>query len=253
MRLALLTWQDVTTYLERSRTLVLPIGSTEQHGPVGLIGTDALCADAVARQLGAETGTLVAPPFNYGMAQHHLGFPGSVSLRPTTLIQVVVDALEGLQRSGFERFFFVNGHGGNEAPLRAAFAELHAMLAASGRPHAGRVRCDLRNWWQLPSVATLAAELYGDAEGYHATPSEVALTQHLFPESVRHAELAPLAPCNGEVHGPEDFRARYPDGRMGSDSGLARPEHGARFLTAAVADLVPMLSAFASTPLPGDA
>jgi creatinine amidohydrolase len=253
MLLAHATWPDIAAYLERQRTLVLPIGSTEQHGPVGLIGTDALCADALARELGAATGTLVAPPFNYGMAQHHLGFPGTISLRPTTLIRVVVDALEGLQRTGFERFFFVNGHGGNEAPLRAAFAELHATLAAAGRPRARRILCDLRNWWQLPGVVALAAELYADAEGYHATPSEVALTRHLFPETQREVALEPLAPCSGEVHGAEDFRARYPDGRMGSDSGLARAEHGARFLAAALGDLVPTLSAFASAPLPGDA
>lgn len=252
MLLAHVTWPEVATYLEQRRTLILPIGSTEQHGPVGLIGTDALCADAIARELGAATGTLVAPPFNYGMAQHHLGFPGTVSLRPTTLIRVVVDALEGLQRNGFERFFFVNGHGGNEAPLRAAFAELHATLAARGRVHARRTLCDLRNWWQLPGVTALAAELYGDAEGYHATPSEVALTRHLYPEDARDVALARPEPCRGEVHGAEDFRTRYPDGRMGSDSGLARAEHGARFLAAALADLVPVVTAFASAPLPGD-
>ncbi len=253
MRLAHSTWSDVADYLQRNRTLVLPIGSTEQHGPIGLVGTDALCAEAIALELCTATGTLVAPVFNYGMAQHHLGFPGTVSLRPSTLIRVIVDALEGLQRSGFERFFFINGHGGNEAPLRAAFAELHALLAANGRAGAARVRCELRNWWQLPGVVTLAARLYGDGEGHHATPSEVALTQHLLPATVRHADLAPLVPCSGEIHGPADFRTRHPDGRMGSASGLARPEHGARFLAAAVADLVPLLTAFSGMPLPDDA
>jgi creatinine amidohydrolase len=246
MRLDHRTWNDVADYLQGSRLLIVPIGSTEQHGPVGLIGTDALCADALARELGRRTGTLVAPPLNYGMAQHHLGFPGSASLRPSTLIRVVVDLLEGLARSGFERFFFVNGHGGNEAPVRAAFAELHALLAAAGRAEAPRIRCELHNWWQLPGVKRLADELYGDAEGYHATPSEVALTQHLLPETIRHAELEPLGPCDGAVHGPADFRRRYPDGRMGSDSGLATPEHGARFLEVAVEDLRQTLLRFSS-------
>lgn len=246
MRLDHCTWPEVERYLETRRDLVVPVGSTEQHGPIGLIGTDALCADALARELGRRTGTLVAPPLNYGMAQHHLGFPGSASLRPSTLIRVVVDLLEGLARSGFERFFFVNGHGGNEAPVRAAFAELHALLAAAGRAEAPRIRCELHNWWQLPGVKRLADELFGDAEGYHATPSEVALTQHLFPETIRRAELTPLGPCDGAVHGPDDFRRRYPDGRMGSDSGLATPEHGARFLAAAAEDLQHALRRFSS-------
>ena len=254
MRLAHCTWSDVAGYLAHRQTLVIPIGSTEQHGPVGLIGTDALCAEAVAVELGHSTGTLVAPTFAYGMAQHHLGFPGSASLRPSTLIRVVVDGLEGWQRQGFRRFFFVNGHGGNDAPLRAAFAELHALLARAGRAGAAEVRCDLHNWWQLPGVTALAAELYGQAEGFHATPSEVALTQHLLPETARTETLPPPAPSRGEVHGAEDFRARYPDGRMGSASDLARPGHGARFLAAAVADLVPVLKAFSGGPSrPGEA
>lgn len=248
MRLAHCTWSDVAEYLSRNRTLVIPIGSTEQHGPVGLIGTDALCADAIALELGRVKNTLVAPPLNYGMAQHHLGFPGSASLRPSTLIRLLVDCLEGWQRQGFERFFFVNGHGGNDAPLRAAFGELHALLARTARTGAGQVRCDLRNWWQLPAVTALARELYADGEGYHATPSEIALTQHLFPETAREADLTPGPPCSGEVHGAEDFRRRYPDGRMGSASQLARPAHGARFLDAAVNDLVPVLTAFADRP-----
>lgn len=248
MRLAHCTWPEVASRLETERSLIVPIGSTEQHGPLGLIGTDALCAEAIALELGATTGALVAPVLNYGMAQHHLGFPGSASLRPSTLIRVVVDLLEGWQRAGFARFFFVNGHGGNVAPLQSAFAELHAELARHGRPGAAPVRCALHNWWQLPGVKRLAAELYGAAEGFHATPSEVALTQHLLPATTHHADLPPAGPCDGAVHGAEDFRARYPDGRMGSDSGLARPEHGARFLATAVADLAPLFAAFDAEP-----
>jgi creatinine amidohydrolase len=246
MRLDHCTWSEVGDRLERSRALIVPIGSTEQHGPIGLVGTDALCAEAIARAVGDRCDALVAPTLNYGMAQHHLGFPGTVSLRPTTLIRVVVDCLEGLNRNGFERFFFVNGHGGNEAPLRSAFAELHALLAAVDRSRADRVRCCLHNWWLLSGVAQLAEELYGAAEGHHATPSEVALTQHLHPETIHRTELAPLEGDDDQINGPDDFRRRYPDGRMGSDSGLARPEHGKRFLELASAELASAFDAFRS-------
>lgn len=108
----------------------------------------------IAERIGGELDVLVAPTINVGMAQHHLGFPGSASLRPSTLIAVVGDIVKSFARHGFDRFFFVNGHGGNRPP----------------------VRCEVRNWWQIKSVIAIADEVFGDAEGFHATPSEVALT-----------------------------------------------------------------------------
>jgi len=83
MLLHLSTWAEVEAYLERSKTVVVPIGSNEQHGPTGLLGTDWLCPEIIAHEAhkgGADI--LVAPTFNIGMAQHHLGFPGTISLRP---------------------------------------------------------------------------------------------------------------------------------------------------------------------------
>jgi creatinine amidohydrolase len=78
VRLQLETWQEVDAYLKRSTAIILPIGSTEQHGPNGLLGTDAICPEAVAQGLGERLEALVAPTISVGMAQHHLGFAGSI-------------------------------------------------------------------------------------------------------------------------------------------------------------------------------
>ncbi|MEE8226115.1 MAG: creatininase family protein, partial [Kiloniellales bacterium] len=77
MRLQLSTWLEVEAYLANSTAIIVPIGSTEQHGPNGLIGTDAICPEAVAQGIGERLGVLVAPTISVGMAQHHLGFAGS--------------------------------------------------------------------------------------------------------------------------------------------------------------------------------
>jgi creatinine amidohydrolase len=235
MLLHLCTWQEIERYLETSSGIILPIGSTEQHGPTGLIGTDAICAEVIAKGVGESTHALVGPTINVGMALHHAAFPGSMSLRPSTLIQVIQDYLVGLSRSGFRRFFFINGHGGNVATLKAAFSETYAKLADLQIPGADQVHCKVNNWYMNREVYQLAKELYGDREGSHATPSEVAVTQFVYPEAIKDAPLSAEVASGYPIYGAADFRRHYPDGRMGSDPTLATPEHGQQLYEKAVA------------------
>jgi len=236
MLLHLQTWPEVEAYLERSTGIIVPIGSTEQHGPTGLIGTDAICAEAIAKGVGASVEALVAPTLNIGMALHHLGFPGTISLQPSTLIQVLEDTICSLTQAGFRRFYFINGHGGNIATLKAAFAQIYAR--SSGRfPDADALRCTVANWFLARDVRALARELYGDREGMHATPSEVALTQFLYPDAIKTAPLSDSVGTGYAIYSAADFRRRYPDGRMGSDPSLATPEHGRQFYERAVKSL----------------
>ncbi len=237
MLLQLSTWLEIEAYLEQSKGMILPIGSTEQHGPTGLIGTDAICAEAITRGVGEGTGALVAPTMNVGMALHHTAFPGTISLRPGTMILVIRDSLLSLAKHGFERFFFINGHGGNIATLNAAFSETYASLAELNYSNADRVRCQVNNWWSLRPVHQLAKELYGNKEGVHATPSEVALTQYVYPEAIKRWPLTREVSSQYKIYGAMDFRRRYPDGRMGSDPSLATPEHGKQLYELAVQEL----------------
>jgi creatinine amidohydrolase len=237
MLLHLITWIEVEAYLEGSQGIILPIGSTEQHGPTGLIGTDAICAEAIARGVGEATGAIVGPTINVGMALHHTAFPGTISLKPSTMIQLVKDYVTCLAKAGFTKFFFINGHGGNIATLKAAFSETYAHLWDLNIPKAERVQCQVGNWFMCSSVYKLAKELYGDQEGSHATPSEVALTQFVYPEAIKQAPLSPEVGKGHKIYGAIDFRQHYPDGRMGSNPALATPEHGQQFYEAAVKEL----------------
>lgn len=225
MQLALSTWQEVELYLETSTGIIIPIGSTEQHGPNGLIGTDAICPVRIAQQIAMQQNVLIAPAINYGMSAHHMAFAGSVSLRASTLMLVVIDVVASLRQHGFTHFYFLNGHGGNIPAVTAAFSELYADVPENGPP----LRCRMANWWREAAVRQLAAELYGDAEGFHATVSEVALSYFAHPEAVKQVSISPELAPNGEFFDAFDFRSKFPDGRIGSSPQYATIGAGERF------------------------
>ena len=236
MLLHLSTWQEVEAYLLRSQAVIIPIGSTEQHGPTGLIGTDFICAEAIARAVGETTDALVTSTLTLGMAEHHTGFAGTISLKPSTLTLVINDVVRSLAKHGFKRFFFLNGHGGNIAVLKTAFTEVYNELPD--------VRCRLGNWWASNEIYKLVRELYGNQEGYHATPSEVAVTMYLYPDSIKKATLSESVNKDSRIYSPEEFRKRYPDGRMGSNPALATVEHGQQLFELSVKELVSQYNDF---------
>lgn len=243
MLLHLSTWMEIEDALKRSRTIVIPIGSNEQHGPTGLLGTDWLCPEIIAHEAEKQNpDMIVAPTFNIGMAQHHLGFPGTIALRPSTFMAAIGDWCRSLALHGFERLYFLNGHGGNVASIEAAFSELYAE--ASYRGGARGFACKLKNWWELNGVLSLANRQFPSGHGSHATPSEIAVTQWAYPHAIKSANYAPQVAPTGPIREARDFRARYPDGRMGSDPAQASPEKGGELVAAAVAGLIADVAAF---------
>ncbi len=238
MLMALSTWQDIESYLNRSKGIILPIGSFEQHGPNGLIGTDALCPEIIAKAAAAaDDDILIGPTFAIGCAQHHLAFPGSLTLRPSTMIAAIADWVASLRRHGFERIYFLNGHGGNIATIQAAFSEIYAD-ASFDRDGADKLQMVLRNWWELSGIGKLCLELYPKGHGMHATPSEVAVTYHAYPEAIKSVAMEPEIAPTGSFHDAQDYRRRFPDGRIGSNPALASPRDGEKIVTAAAKSLL---------------
>lgn len=108
-----LTWTDIQEYLKTDDMVIIPLGSTEQHGPHLPLGTDYYEALGMSKMISARTGVLVAPVLLSGYSIYHSGFPGSLSLKPETMEQVLYETAELLIKYGFRRFMFFNYHGGN--------------------------------------------------------------------------------------------------------------------------------------------
>jgi len=245
MQLHQSAWPEIEAYLEKSNGIIVPIGSTEQHGPNGLLGTDAICPEVIAKQAGDEAGILIGPTFNVGCAQHHLGFPGTITLRPSTMIAAMQDWTASLTRHGFDRIYWFNGHGGNVPSINAAFSEIYSEFSF-GRAGSNKrpLRLFLRNWWELSSVGSLCREIFPSGEGSHATPSEVSVTYFAYPDAQKTVEMSPKIAPNGSIRDADDYRRQFPDGRIGSDPSQATPEKGKRIVEAATRALIADFKSF---------
>jgi len=114
--------------------------------------------------------------------------------------------------------------------IKAAFHQIYSMALDRDLEVGKELRWKLNNWFLVPDVYDLARELYGEKEGRHSTPSEIAFTLYLQPALVSKNILLPDPSLAGPINSSEDFRKRHPDGRMGSQPHLAKSEQGELFL-----------------------
>ena len=246
MRLQTQTWPEIESYLNRSNGIIVPIGSTEQHGPNGMLGTDAICPETIAFGVARKIEVLIAPTLSIGQAHHHLGFPGTIALRPSTLLAVLVDVVRSLYRHGFRHIYFLNGHGGNVATVNAAFQEIYAQ-SSFGEANLSDLQLKICNWYMTEGAGVISRELFGDQEGSHATPSEVSLTYYAYPDDVKSSAMSPTQAPNGSIRDADDYRVQFADGRIGSNPALATIEAGERLYNTCVTDVLEDYRKFLST------
>jgi creatinine amidohydrolase len=108
-----MTWTDVRDYLKRTDMVIIPLGSTEQHGPGLPLGSDYYDAVDISKQISAKTGVVVAPILWVGYSEYHSGFPGTLSISSETMEKVLFEVVESMIKHGFRRILFFNSHGGN--------------------------------------------------------------------------------------------------------------------------------------------
>ncbi len=146
MRFEDLAWLDVEKYLEKDNRLMLVLGACEQHGYLSLLA-DSKIPLALADAASQKSGVLIAPAVNYGISPYFIDYPGSFSLRATTLLDLVEDLVRSAYHQGFRRLLFLNGHGGND-PVRARLYEIANALP--------ELQLGWYSWWQARSVETVA-------------------------------------------------------------------------------------------------
>ena len=201
-----LTWQEVEAHLERDRVAIVPIGSTEQHGPAGVLGVDAYVAITLAEDAAKQTGALVAPPVWYGDSSHHGAFPGTLTIRPGTLSLLVTDICSSLARHGFDKIIVINGHKGSNLPaLTTAVRELHdrelpeVLFAVADPLH----------------LARSAAPTIKETREHHAGELELSQVHYRVPGSVRMDHLTDAGVDFQQVFGGfvgDDLFGPAPDG-----------------------------------------
>ena len=126
MRLEDLNWMDVEEYLKQEDRLMFVLGATEQHAYLSLL-TDVRIPMALADAASQSSGVLVAPPLNFGCSPYFLAYPGTISLRVSTLIAAMEDIVRSVHQAGFHRILVLNGHGGN-SPARTQLTEVANSL-----------------------------------------------------------------------------------------------------------------------------
>jgi creatinine amidohydrolase len=175
-----MTWEEVSEALKETDTVILAVGSTEQHGPHLPLGTDAMQANEMAKRTAkklAEEGikVLVGPTIPFGCAPYHMGFPGTINLRSTTLHAVIKDVCLSLYQHGFRKFALLLGHGGNYGPM---------MVAAQDIVDETDAEVIVLNWIKEMMEKYRGILTSNDAEG-HSGEGETSRQLALHPELVQ--------------------------------------------------------------------
>lgn len=251
MLLENLTWPEVKKAKLGRKIVILPLGSFEQHGPHLPFTTDTDLVTAVARGVERQRPDriLCLPTLWPGHSTHHLRFPGTLSVHQMPYIQLIVELCEGIVRMGAKKVFLLNGHGGNDVPVRAALRELKDRYP--------KITFVFASYWSL-AVKTIKQVRTSELGGIgHACELETSLMLHLHPDRVKLALVRRDGPKHTDVYRKTDMQYGRPvyvvnefhemttNGTIGRPD-LATAEKGARFLNGIVAEVTEFVDAFAT-------
>lgn len=217
------TREEIAALAGRGAVVLIPIGSTEQHGHHLPLNTDCRTAEYVARaaaRAAVDPPALVTPTVAVALSPHHMAFPGTITLRLETFLRVLGEMCECITAHGFERILLVNGHGGNADAVGAAALELRSRLDRQIRAV---------TWFSLCRSA-MDAVREGPAESIgHSGELETSVMLAIDPDAVRLERYALVPGITDDPH-------------------LASAEKGRRILEEAVAGVLECVRSIAAAP-----
>lgn len=174
------TWREISDKISNIKGVILPIGSCEQHSLHLPLGMDTyssyILALEIAKKLRGEV--LVLPPMWYGISPHHMNFKGTITLRPNTLLSIVIDIAISLDKHGIRKLIIINGHGGNIPTLNIVLREIREKT---------RLNAILINPWELINDIiknVLESDIWG-----HACEFETSIALIIIPDKVRKEKI----------------------------------------------------------------
>jgi creatinine amidohydrolase len=229
-----MTNAEVEQFLEQSHTVIVPVGSTEQHGPHLALTADVLIPQEVARRVAPKVGAVVAPPVSYALSYPHVGFRGLVHIRIPTFMALIEDLAAAFAHVGFKRIVFLNGHYDNTYAIAYACANAAERLPRDAKAF------PINYWDGIPPA--VASQYMSMEKGLHANAAETAAVMAINPALVdmekANAEFPPFPKFkveSGAVHTAFFFSApgsvfwATKSGTWG-DAREANPEMGERYL-----------------------
>ncbi|NLS79260.1 MAG: creatininase family protein [Chloroflexi bacterium] len=245
-----LTWPEMNEAIAMQKVVLLPVGSTEQHGPHLPLETDIYLAEQVCLEAGrrAPERTLVLPPVSYGLNLHHIDFPGTIHIEPEVFIAFCLNITKSVAYHGFQKMMVVNGHGSN-SPLADLVARKTTLQTGS--------LCAAVNYF---SFAGEAYEGLRESDILaHADEFETSLYLHLAPERVRWDQAANGNDVEGQYVSSDstsnyplrfsDYWGRWTKRGVHGEPTKATAEKGRVLWEAAVAGLVGAVAEWHTWPI----
>lgn len=177
-----MTWKEIEEAFAKDPVVLIPMGSTEQQGVHTLTG-DYLAAEAIAKRTAEASGAYYIPVIPFGCSEYFRCFPGTISLRPSTVEAVITDVVQSLTEHGVTKLFFINGHAGNTPTIEDVARRL--------RREKGLTCFSIDLWQGLTDKAK--KDIYGDEDSSgHGGDPLTSVLLYLYPEYMRMDLLGPV-------------------------------------------------------------